>query len=257
MALPQEDWLHLAKRLPIGGQARHHHGRERRPNLTVGNKGDRYWAYCNACKQGGVLQKEHVILTGRRAPDSSCDLTLPFDMQRILEADEHVRNGVLAVLASKNMDAMYLPELWFSKSRCRILFSHDSQWLGRDTTEASPQKWLTYNGSDHLAPTHAAPASRVAVVVEDPFSFYKAEFAVGDKLDIYTSLGTKISDSLMVKLLQYDKVLMFYDGDAAGYKGANVGAKRLRSCGIEASESCAPQGLDPKDMTIHAIREYL
>jgi hypothetical protein len=256
MALPQEDWLHLAKRLPIGQSTRHHHGRERRPNLTVGNAGDRYWAYCNACKQGGVVQKEHVIITGRQAPRESCDLTLPFDMRRILECDEPVRNGVLAVLANKNMDAQYLPELWFSKSRCRILFCHDGQWLGRDTTEASPQKWLTYNGSDHLAPTHGK-MGRVAIVVEDPFSFYKVDWAVGVEYDVFTSLGTKISDALMVKLLQYDKVFMFYDGDEAGYKGANVGAKRLRSCGVEASESCAPQGLDPKDMTIHAIREYL
>lgn len=231
------------------------HLRERRPNLVVRNLSDRYTAYCMACKQGAVLLKEHVRVTGIAAPVTSQDLTLPADMVRIEHAEQAVQDGVLGFLAHKHMDMCYLDTpVFFSRQRMRLLLHWDGGWLGRDTTERSPQKWLTFNQQTHLDPQERCPA---ALVVEDPFSFFKVRWALRDMpICVYSSLGTAVPDALMIKLLEHDNVAFFYDGDAAGYKGADTESKRLRAFGVRSSAVCAYLGNDPKDMTIEAIREY-
>lgn len=254
MALPHDEWLHLAKRLPVGRTQRFYHRNERRPNLVVSNTSDRYAVYCQACKEGGVVMKEHVVITGKPAPALSADLTLPTDLVKVVDAEPCVISGVLGFIAHKNMDAQYLPELWFSRSRSRVLIEHQGEWLGRDTTERSPQKWLTYNGSNHLAHPEHHP---IAIVVEDPFSFFKVSWALQfHPISVYSSLGTALSDELMLRLLEHDMVFLMYDGDRAGYDGAFRESRRLQSCGVNARDLCAPQGMDPKDMGILEIRSY-
>jgi len=257
MSLPHGEWLHIAKGLAIGGSTRVKHLSERRPNMIVKNLEDRYVVYCQACKEGGVVMKEHVRLTGIAAPSTSCDLSLPLDMVEAQTAPKAVQDGVYGFIASKNMDATYLPNLWFSKSRCRVLLSHLGEWLGRDTTGRSPQKWITYNRSNHLGP--ADPRHDAAVVVEDPFSFFKVRWAVYQadlRVDVYTSLGTAISDDLTLKLISHHtQATIMYDGDSAGYKGMAVESRRLRSLGILSPVGhCAPKGFDPKDMGIAEIQ---
>ncbi len=225
-------------------------------NMTVGNAGDHYWAYCQSCKEGGRVDKEHVRITDMQAPKESHSLVLPDDMMKVLDSDKAVQDAVFGFLASKNMDPAYLPELWFSKSRCRILFMHGMEWLGRDTTGASMQKWLTFNGSNHLR--DGALVLKRCVVVEDPFSFYKVSWAMrGTGMAVFSSLGTKLSDALLVRLMTTGEVTFFYDDDAAGHKGADTESKRLRALGVRAIAKCATLGRDPKDMTIEEIRQHL
>lgn len=252
MALPLADWLHLAQRLPIAGHSRVRHKNEGRPNLVITNLPDRWTAYCQACKQGGVQMKTHVRVTGIKAPVLSDSLVLPHDMMRVIDCEEMIKSGVLGFLAKKNMDAMYLPELWFSKSRMRLMIQHGDEWLGRDTTEASPQKWLSFNRSTHL---DNGRRYKDAVVVEDPFSFHKVSYALRDSpYAVYCSLGTCFHPSLLLKLLKHSQVHTFYDGDEAGWKGSIRESKRVRACGVSCVASCAPAGLDPKDLTIEQIR---
>jgi hypothetical protein len=254
--LHKDDWLHIAKRLCVGARVRVQHGRERRQNMTVGHEGDHYWAYCQACKASGRVDKEHVRITDMKAPAESHSLVLPDDMVKVLDADKAVQDAVGGFLASKNMDPQYLPELWFSRSRCRLLFMHGCEWLGRDTTGASMQKWLTFNQSNHL---HHTWGTGLAVVVEDPFSYFKVRWALRDKpvYAVYSSLGTRMSDELMLLLLKSDHVTFFYDDDAAGHKGAATESHRLRALGVQAVARCATLGRDPKDMTIEEIRQHI
>lgn len=259
MALPQEEWLHLAKRAPVNGSGRHHHLRERRPNLVVRNLPDRYTGYCMACKQGAVFMKEHVRVTGIAAPALSHDLSLPADMVDVRTCqDQAVVDGVLGFLAHKHMDMQYFPgPVHFTRQRMRLMVHWEGGWLGRDTTGRSPQKWLTYNHQTHLGPSHHT-GNKTAVVVEDPFSFFKVRWALRfDSIDVHSSLGTAVCDQLMIKLLQYDTVVFFYDGDPAGYKGADVESKRIRAMGLPGISACAPAGMDPKDMQIENIRQWI
>src|SRR5699024_8603718 len=75
-----DDWLDEAKRLPVGAVTRVQHKRDgsRRPNLVIGHEPDKYWAYCHACKEGGVHTKEHVRW-GERAPAESRRRDIPDD----------------------------------------------------------------------------------------------------------------------------------------------------------------------------------
>jgi hypothetical protein len=257
VAIPEAEWLHFAKRAPINGQGRHHHNRERSAALVVKNLPDRYTAYCMRCKEGAVLMKEHVRVTGIAAPATSADLTMPSDMVALINCEQAVRDGVLGFLAHKNMDMQYILDLHphFSKQRMRLLLSWPGGWLGRDTTERSPQKWLTFNKQKYMASGQKYPT---ALVVEDPFSFCKVRWALrGMPFTVYSSLGTGVHDALMLLLLEHDLVGFFYDGDPAGYKGADVSAHRVRAMGVKCVSMCAPAQHDPKDLTVEAIQQWV
>lgn len=256
--LPDEEWLHLAKKLAVGVRSRHYHRREGRPNLVVGNEAGKWWAYCQACKAGGVVEKDHVRITGGSAPASSTHLDLPRDSTPILELDEFSRDAVLRLLAEKNMDQMYLPPIHFSEQRKRMLIDTGQGWLGRDTTGHSPQKWLTYDGSLWLGKQHGE-VSDMAVVVEDPFSYYKVRWAFREEptVTVYCALGTVARPSLRIMLLPYTDVVFFFDGDDAGVTGARREARAVRGLGTRAIARPAPDGFDPKDLSIDDIRSFI
>lgn len=258
--LPDEEWLHLAKKLGVGSRSRHYHKREGRPNLVVGNEAGKWWAYCQSCKAGGVVEKDHVKITGGKAPESSTHLDLPRDSTPILELDEFGRDAVLHLLAQKNMDQMYLPPLYFSEQRKRMLLDTGQGWLGRDTTGHSPQKWLTYDGSLYLGPESAGDGT-TAVIVEDPFSYYKTMWSLRDTpgVKVYCALGTVVRPTLVRGLLQRpaDRHVLFFDGDDAGEVGAKRESSKLRGLGLRAVSRCAPAGFDPKDLTVEQIRRFI
>ena len=277
--IPTSDWLHLAKRLPVGGTTRVYYQRDTRPNLVIGNSTSKFWCYCQKRKQGGVVEKDHVKITGGTAPASSTHLDLPRDSLPILDLDEFCRDAVLRMLASKNMDQMYLPPIYFSEQRKRMLINTGQGWLGRDTTGHSPQKWLTYDGSlylgNHLQDTQPPlsmvdmgdagttaqqPAKRTAVVVEDPFSYYKVLWALRDMPDfaVYCGLGTVLRPSLRLHLLKHSsRVVCFFDGDNAGVSGGVREASAMRGLGHPAIARPAPTGYDPKDLSIEDIRSFI
>lgn len=51
--LPTIEWLHLAKRVPLGRSDRTYHGRENRPNLVVYNNESEWSAQTMACPKCG------------------------------------------------------------------------------------------------------------------------------------------------------------------------------------------------------------
>ena len=255
--LPAEVWLSTAKRLAVGSTTRvpHHGDRTNRPNLVIGHDNGAYWAWCQSCQIGGKVVKEHCLTPGKPAPAASTRLDKPRDMVRVRDMLREEQEGVAGFLARKHMDSIFLPELWFSPERKRLLVPTPQGWLGRDVTENSPQKWLTYGRALHL---DGGETGNTAVVVEDTFSYYKVKYAVrGTGIVPLSSLGTRLNDALLLRLMTFDKVVLFYDGDKAGYAGAARGAKRLRALGVRAEAKCAPAGYDPKDMQIHSIKEHL
>jgi hypothetical protein len=202
------------------------------------------------------VEKSHVLITGAAAPVASTQLDLPRDKELLTRLDEFAAHSLACFLAGKNMDALYLPQLWFSEERRRLLVDTGQGWFGRDTTERSDQKWLTYNGTKYLGD---GPTDSVAVVVEDPFSYYKVKWALRELrgYTVYCALGTAVKPVLALKLALHSLCVFFMDGDKAGYNGADAGVRRLRGLGTRALARCAPSGLDPKDMAAQAIREHL
>lgn len=256
MGIPTEDWIHIAKRLPVGRTTRITYKRDTRPNLVIGHDDGKFWCYCQKRKEGGVVEKSHVMVTGAAAPQGSTRLDLPSDRVLLRGMDEYAAGAIAGLLAAKNVDALFLPQLWFSEDRKRLLMDTGQGWLGRDTTGRSDQKWLTYQGTKYLG---SGPADSVAVVVEDPFSYYKVKWALREQrgYTVYCALGTVARPVLALKLALHQLCIFFLDGDAPGYRGADAGVKRLRGLGTKALARCAPEGMDPKDMAAQAIREHL
>lgn len=257
----REVWLAQAKRLPVGTTVRVPHPGDRtaRANLIIGHDAGKYWCYCQSCKRGAVDEKSHVMVTGAQAPAMSADLSLPTDMVRIHELDDFSRSAVLAFLVSKNVDPMFLPELFFSEGRRRLLLDTGLGWLGRDTTEASHQKWLTYHHTQFLS---AGPvkAEATAVFVEDPFSYYKVAWALrgmADQFQVYCALGTRVRPALALEIAQHSRALAFMDGDKAGASGAAAARTQFKAYGVRCTPACAPAGKDPKDMTAQEIRDHV
>ncbi len=256
--LPKEEWLPQAKRLAVGMQTRLFHRREKRPNLVVGNNADKYWAYCQACKKGGVEEKTHVRLDVASPERKRSNLSMPTDMQRVCDLDMTLQAPLLGFLAKKGMDHCMLPPPWYSPSRKRLLICHDQrEWLGRDVTGDALEKWLTYQGTQYLGyvAVHGNPA--LAVVVEDTFSYYKVRWATNHSISVYCALGTGIKDALAHELLRHKEVLWMFDGDTAGDVGATKGVARMRGLGVKSRKTLAPWGFDPKDLTAEQIRLIL
>lgn len=263
--LRKEQWLWLAERLAVGESARVQHGYEGRKNLVIKNLPDRYVAYCQSCKEGSVHMKEHVLVgqpVGQ--PEST---VIPDDMQPALSWDIPTQAGVGGFLATKAMDLTMLPPgVQYSRSRRRIMLPVPVQasysWLGRDVTGKSQQKWMHFGDVPAIMSTKR-DHKRVAFVVEDPFSYYKlvyslehADPALAARLagiHVFCSLGTTFSDALVLELLEFQCVRVFYDGDKAGYIGATRESKRMRAMGVPSANSCAPQGMDPKDLTCEEL----
>lgn len=266
MRLPNDEWLLLAKGTAVGQKRRARHRSEGRENLVVGNEPDRWFAYCQSCRRGAVEMKSHVMIGGH-APSLSTDLSLPTDARAIRSLQQYEIDALTLLLARKSMDWMFFDGalIEWSASRQRLLVHTPSGVMGRDTTERSPQKWLTYNRQHYIAAQADRLATTYVVLVEDTFSYYKVAHALdrsGIACDVICTLGTSIHGSLMLWLLQHaERVWSFYDGDSAGWKGALANAKRLRAVGLQGPgdvlSACAPLTKDPKDMDLGAITAHV
>ena len=262
--IPNEEWLHLAKVVPVGQQRRHIHLREGRDNMIVGNRDDRWWAYCQSCKAGAVEMKSHVLLMPRE-PVESRVMTIPDDAEYIPNLFGYQRDFVAMFLARKHMDLTYLPGLTrWSESRHRLYVPTRSGMMARDTSEKSGAKWLTMTGQQWLD-HECAGRFNAACLVEDTFSFFKVQHVASKHnlpVTVYCSLGTKMHTALFLRCLQsHTAVSSFYDGDGAGWVGAAENSVRLVGAGIGSGLSpavtCATRGLDPKDMVEDDIRAHL
>lgn len=250
--LHQDEWLNKAKRLAVGMTSRTYHGNEGRANLTVGNMSDRWYAWCHRCHEGGVVQKEHVRFGEALAvqdtnPEKPVDAIMVYGS----EYEEYVE----AFLASKNMASEYLPHLWYSPSRKRLLVpTHGGQWHGRDVTGKASAKWMNY-GIDQVA----GNSDLITVVVEDIFSMYKVMWASRGQPDVgvLCALGTQIKPAVVRRLMHCKGIVWMFDADAAGDDGSARGMRSLAPFVDNQRRIRPPEGLDPKDMTIEQIREAL
>lgn len=266
--IPTAEWLDKAKRLAVGMHIRVQHLNERRHNMVIAHESDRYWCYCQACKDGSVVVKEHVKLLDAPPESSECkNKSLPTDLVLAMHPD--YRDQVGHFLARKHMDFSFFDgaALYLSPSRKRLVIRDplSNTWVGRDLTDRSMAKWLVFDGeyrsdsdATYLGDT-LPPSGTVAVVVEDALSYFKVKHALDpvSTANVYCALGTTVHDKLALTLRGASVVIIMFDGDTAGYRGAMLGALKLRGLGLKVYQYCAPQGLDPKDMQLRDIVEHI
>lgn len=275
--LHRSEWFEVAQRLPTGGTVRIHHRSDNssRPNLVVSNKGDRWVAYCQACKEGDRVMKTHTKW-GERAPVESTYVDYPSDLVTWGSLSAEDQTALTRWLLSKGVtpDILRGCEILYSKRRARICFR--PEWgeavFARDLTGASMIKWITYG----KAPTYylqgvdggherSIVQGQPLIITEDLLSMYKVAYAVLPKHPTWAvawSMGTDVSTEFLSALVMdhlFSDVVVFYDGDKAGEEGATRVRKRLDlvlpKTNIETLNP--PRGLDPKDLPIQSILEML
>lgn len=247
-----EDWLPRAQKLFVGQSVRVQHRNEHRQNLVITNDKGTWWAYCHACHASASVVKAHVIL-GADPIVETPDQTRPTDL--VLAASSEFGEIVGAYLASKGMDYVYLPDVYLSTQSKRILIQDDLlAWHGRDLTGKSNFKWMNYNKAKFVGvPTDCT------IVTEDLFSMYKMRYALKnfEGVSVCCTLGASISQAAALALKDCKTIIYAYDADKAGDDGFIQGRKRMRPFGATQLRYKPPEGLDPKDMECHDIRQLL
>ncbi len=250
MSIPEQEWLAKAKSLPIGMKIRVRHGFERRENMVIANAQDRWWCYCQRCHEGGVVLKDHVLLTD--APGDAV-LAHPNDVRAVQGTEFEI--PIARFLASKNMDYVYLPPVLYSESRRRMLLRVERSLHGRDLTGRSPMKWMNYDSARIIG----WPGPLGAVVVEDLFSMFKTQYSLRNTpgFGVVCALGTGCSSALVSRLAPAPGIVWFFDADQAGDVGFGNARQRMRPFVQWQSRARPPEGLDPKDMQCASIREVI
>lgn len=250
--IPHEDWLDQARRLAVGMRARVRHRRESRPNMVIGHDRDAWWCYCQRCKDGSRVPKEHVLLTAPAVPQQ-VEVTVPTDTVPVIGSE--YEQAVGRFIASKGMMFPYLPTLHVSPQRMRLML-HDaaSGWHGRDLTGKSDAKWIHY-----AKPHIMGDIGRCTIITEDVFSRYKVRFALRHvpEIGVCSTLGAGCSQTAALALKDCKHLVWMYDGDSAGDDGYKSGSKRMRVLVPRQYRARPPEGSDPKDMQCEDIRNLL
>lgn len=254
MRLANNDWLPLARTLRVGETRKvvHPDDRGARASMAVSNHPDRWSAWCHRRGYGGVVYKDAVFQVN--APRESTSLSLPDDMVSISDLEYHHRQAIGRFLISKGVSDRFLPDLFYSESRQRLLFdTGKGHYLGRDLTETSSAKWVNYR----YTPCIVGDLGGVAVLVEDPFSYYKLTYALaGTVYRPVALLGTRLRPKTLTTVVKaVGEAVVMLDGDSAGRRAAPRVAKDLRGFGLRVTIQDLPDGYDPKDLTIGELRD--
>ena len=260
--LHQSEWLHIAKRLPVGRTERVYHGAERRPNLVVRNLQDRYTVWCHACHKGGTVKKEFVKVqeearpTNRKAGDPGFLRSI-----NLASPDPNVPySDIVMFLHSKHMTLDYIQHLspkWSAQDK-RIVLATPDQVVGRDITETSHSKWYKYSGDcSYVRAKTVDLKGKVVVLTEDLFSACKGQYFAPDDFAFVSLMGTSLYNDLLVQLLAAKEVVMLLDGDDAGRAGVSDVTRALRLVGVQYKIVSVPEDQDPKDMAPQWWRNLL
>jgi DNA primase len=132
------------------------------------------------------------------------------------------------------------------------MFDTEDCLIGRSMHPMAPDKWYVYQKRKGYFRANPALsfANRTVILTEDIFSACKVQYAFGSDYLAVAMLGTKLHDSLLIKLLEAKRVIIMLDGDAAGYDGTHATARTLGILNIMYDMLFLPDGCDPKDISL-------
>lgn len=268
--LHPDEWLHEAKKVPIGQARRTFHGAESRPNLVVRNERGAWSAYCHKCHKGGRVQKELVkIVQAQELPKQRlCGNPGPLvDIRTAMMVGAYGGNtgipwGTLEQIVRHWQEkGVGWPEVawanphWSSQDK-RIVYMLPGGMLGRDLTGSHPAKWYSYQRDMFWAPGgNLGLAGNTLVLTEDWYSAAKITHYT-DAVGI-ACLGTVICPELLVELQQARDIVLCFDGDFAGHAATERASKTLGLLGYNFRVALVPVGKDPKDLTGEQLCQLL
>lgn len=266
MALHQSEWLHEAKAIAIGRQARVYHGSESRPNLVVHNNHDSWSCYCHACHEGGFVIKELVklspepVVTTPRGVPRGQEITIE-NAPIALIVDYAHKSGV-SIQDLKDWGFRYDPLL--RRLMYQSPLGSPYVVMGRALIK-SKMKWYRYTGTGEYINLGNMDAS-VVYLTEDILSahklydtlYYMAHNALhSENFAVVCCLGTTMSNALTVALLKAKSVVIALDGDDAGRHATADFKRKLQLYSIPNFVLEVDEGKDPKHLTRDSLIERI
>ena len=256
------EWLHEAKKVPLGQKRRVYHGAESTQALDVYNNVDSWSAYCHRCKESAYVRKELVGRVQNIAPVYRKYVpTRLMTPQDLYLAEYNTWLALVKLLHRKGVSLALLEKYntMYSPIDQRLVFRFKGVSVGRDVTEQSAQKWFVYHSDNPMQyvylQSEKMPTIRERVVlVEDLFSAIKVHAYTG--LSTVWLMGTNFKDSVL-ELLVNKEVVVFTDGDKAGTDCANTVKRRCDLFNIPCEVIKTKAGYDPKDYKGYEIQEVL
>lgn len=263
----QEQWLMLAKSLPLGASRRrncHVCATSSSNTVKISHTSDGYRWYCFSCGAGDSVRHglRSISLLSLHASDSefsNTPMALPHDFTTEIPEDVAVwmyKSSVYKDTAFKynigwsaKMQRIILPvynkerELVYIQARA-VRKGHKPKYLNRASTYRADIMF-------HSMPSQYTLYPDVFVVTEAILSAIR----VGVYAPTVSTLGSKITDEMAYQLSMAEKVLLWYDPDAAGRSGAVKAFQKLKQIGTEIV--IINTDLKPKQYTNKEIRDIL
>lgn len=275
MSIHSSEWIHLAKRVPVGQKRRFTHGAERSAALDVWNNEDSWSCYCHRCHEGGKVYKQVIQRVAEDAPiyrkyynfKDTCSL------DELAVKHKHKFNRLVLLLHAKGMSTVlikpYNPR--YNLVDDRLCFSFDGVHVGRDCTGNSAAKWLIYHHDSPKGYVYLQGSKRVktcepVVMTEDLFSAIKVKHYT--QWSTLWLQGTRIDDECLRLFTECDSTdqlrstqsttheqrtmyrvaVTCLDSDCAGFDGTRIITGRFNLYGLPIHNVRIPDGLDPKDL---------
>ena len=257
-------WQPHAESLEDGRSRRVNHDCGEGRTLKVAREGNKLWAWCHRCNDGGshTVEEPLSVRIARLAEAKVADATL---------SHTHLPEPREYAVANWPVPA----QLWFFKAGLgthdigrlgayyhpptkRVVLPVPGFWQARAITPGQQPKYMAPDVDKTLVLPIFGSSDRVTLV-EDILSAYK----VGQVCEGWSLLGTNLQANTLHKLLLTGKAVnVWLDNDLPPTHTLNRGQiaatkvlKTLRSCGIQCRNIIAPR--DPKLMTYQEIKELL
>ncbi|AGC35944.1 DNA primase [Rhizobium phage RHEph08] len=285
MKITEQNFLTLAKSLPLGGKRKYNHCGNS-PSMTLHNDLRRVWAYCHRCEK--TYQSDRASLLSMAELDqyerqglSQKTISVPSDCVQEYRADEPIsllwmtwllRGGISQELRSayslgwsKKLGRAVLPVYTTHSSSMletlvlRALLPNQSPKYIMDSLSPNTAVFLSKPERASLMKMDEQDRLYDVVFVEDVLSCIR----VGEYVPTGSLLGTGLGSGKLDRIIsagsrQSGKPLrcgLWLDPDKAGQQGNKKLLRSLSLMGLECSIISSPR--DPKNMSNYEIQRRL
>lgn len=241
MALPPDEWLHLAQELEVGRRRRVDHTCGDGKTMIVDNKPDGYSAYCWRCSDQGWFKKELSIaerlerLRVQQQAEDEARVSAALPLPAIYDPREWpLEAKVWLYKAGINNDQISQYGIYYNPRLQRVVLPVMD---GEKAVYWQARK-IAKGGAKYLNPSINKPwfvarnSGGPMVITEDVLSAIR----VGEVTSAISALGTSIQEDALPWLSGLsDHYLVWLDPDGAGRQGSTKFVQKLRAYGLAAT----------------------
>lgn len=259
--MSEQDWVEIARKLPIRHSTRYMHDCSIKHDAIITNRGNGYTMYCFKCGQSDYRScgtRTLLELSKIRELNEQAATIQPVELPKDTTTEIPKEYKSWLYKASLSNSTIVAVGIGWSPSLHRIvlpLYGPDHNLLYWQARAVSPDQIPKYINPpcDKTRLIYSASYSRDTrriIVTEDILSCIR----VGAHLPTVSIMGTSTSYYQANYLSNYDRVSYWLDPDEAGHRGSKKGIQMLQALtDVEALTSPC----DPKNLSDREIRAVL